>query len=219
MADFTSGCRDIKKLNALCQTLLNLALNEIKKNGINPLVVETYRSQERQNYLFCKGRTVDECVVKGIKKVFAITHCTLSQGKITWTLKSEHKNKNATDIVPVRNGKAVWNSKDVETKKIIAIMEKYGFEAGANWKSSPDSPHFQIKGVSMFATTYSAKNNNIFITKMIQKALNEKLGIHLFVDGKWGSLTTAAVNDFRKKMKYKIINGQLGSEALKALLR
>ena len=149
MADFTSGCRDIKLLNPLCQTLLNLALSEIIKNGVNPLIVETYRSQERQNYLYCKGRNVNECIVKGIKKTFAITYCTLSEGKKTWTLKSEHTKKNAVDLIPQRNGKAIWNSNDADTKKIILIMQKYGFESGANWSTSPDSPHFQIKGVAI----------------------------------------------------------------------
>ncbi|MDE7425850.1 MAG: M15 family metallopeptidase [Lachnospiraceae bacterium] len=32
-------------------------------------------------------------------------------------------------------------------------MEKYGFEPGAKWKNSPDSPHFQVKGCR--GTTYS----------------------------------------------------------------
>jgi hypothetical protein len=40
----------------------------------------------------------------------------------------------------------------------------------------------------------------------------------LIEDGHWGALTTAAINEFRKKMKYKLINGSLGAEALKALL-
>lgn len=198
----TDQCRDIKKLNPLCQVLLNLALIEIKKEGINPLVVETYRSQARQNMLYAQGRTT-----KG--------------NKVTWTKNSIHTKKNAVDVVPQRkvNGKmaAIWNSKDKETKKIIAIMEKYGFEAGANWSSSPDSPHFQLKGVSTNGLLYYVKNNNKFITKVIQKALNEKLGIHLVVDGCWGSLTTAAVNDFRKKNKWSK-NGKLASVALKKLL-
>jgi peptidoglycan L-alanyl-D-glutamate endopeptidase CwlK len=96
-------------------------------------------------------------------------------------------------------------------------MKKFGSEAGANWVTSPDSPHFQIKGVSTLGNTYSAKNNNKFVTKIIQKALNEKLGIHLVTDGGWGSLTTAAVNDFRKKNGWSK-NGKLGTTALKKLL-
>lgn len=217
MIDVTKSTRDIKALNSLCQVLLNLALVDIKKNGINPLVVETYRPQERENYLYCKGRTVAQCVAKGIKKSFAEKYCTMAEGQKTWTLNSIHTKKNAVDLIPQRNGKAIWNSIDKETIKIIDIMQKYGFEAGANWSSSPDSPHFQIKGVSTNGNAYSATNNNVYITKVIQKALNKKLGIHLVVDGNWGSLTTAAINDFRKANGWSK-NGKLGTTALKTLL-
>jgi peptidoglycan LD-endopeptidase CwlK len=65
---------------------------------------------------------------------------------------------------------AIWNSKDTETKKIIKIMTEYGFEAGANWTTSPDSPPFQIKGVSSTAKSYSASNTNSYITKMIPES-------------------------------------------------
>ena len=53
----TDPCRDTKKLNVLALVQLNLALAEIKKRGVNPLVVETTRTQARQNYLYAQGRT------------------------------------------------------------------------------------------------------------------------------------------------------------------
>ncbi|WP_455714636.1 peptidoglycan-binding protein [Anaerosporobacter sp.] len=195
-------CRDITELNCLCQIQLNQAIKDIKIAGINPLIVETYRSQVRQNYLYSLGRTV-----KGTK--------------VTWTQISIHTKRNAVDVVPQRivDGKmtAIWNAKDSETKKIISIMQKYGFEAGANWVTSPDSPHFQIKGVSTKGKSYSLTNTNSFITKMIQKALNEKINAKLTVDGKWGANTTKAVNKFRKKFGWKE-DGKVGVETLKKLL-
>jgi len=193
----TDQCRDTKQLNSLCEILLNKALEEIKKEGINPLVVETYRSQARQDYLYSQGRTI-----KGTK--------------VTWTLNSIHTKRNAVDIVPQRmsGGKmtAIWNSNDKETKKIINIMTKYSFEAGAMWSSNPDSPHFQIKGVSDTATSYSSTNTNIYITKMIQRLLG------ITVDGKWGDGTTKAVNRFRGKFGWKK-DGKVGTATLKKLLK
>ncbi|WP_455717095.1 M15 family metallopeptidase [Anaerosporobacter sp.] len=198
----TDQCRDISELNELCQILLNKALEEIKAAGINPLVVETYRSQVRQNYLYSQGRTMPGT-------------------KVTWTQSSIHTQRNAVDVVPQRevNGKmtAIWNSKDSETKKIISIMQKYGFEAGANWTTSPDSPHFQIKGVSKTAKSYSSTNTNSLITKMIQKALNSKIKANITVDGKWGANTTKAVNKYRAKQGWKE-DGKVGVETLKKLL-
>lgn len=191
----TDQCRDIKELNPLCQILLNKAIKEIKAEGINPLVVETYRSQARQDYLYSIGRTV-------------------SGTKVTWTQSSIHTKRNAVDVVPQRivGGRmtAIWNANDKETKKIISIMTKYGFESGGNF-STPDSPHFQIKGVSDTAKSYSADNTNVYITKMIQRLLG------IPVDGKWGNGTTKAVNQFRGKFGWKK-DGKVGTATLKKLL-
>ena len=217
----TDQCRDIKELNPLCQTLLNKAIEEIKAAGINPLIVETHRSQARQNYLYCQGRTINQVTSKGITTSFARAYSNPNSRQITWTVNSIHTQRNAVDIVPQRISKgklaAIWNANDKETKKIISIMTKYGFEAGANWATSPDSPHFQIKAVSATAKSYSATNTNSFITKMIQKLLNEKINAKLTVDGKWGANTTQAVNKFRKQFGWKE-DGKVGVETLKKLL-
>ena len=53
----TDQCRNTKKLNKLVQIMLAAALAEIKAKGVNPLVIETYRTRERQNYLYGQGRT------------------------------------------------------------------------------------------------------------------------------------------------------------------
>lgn len=194
----TDQCRDIKELSIPAQTLLSLALTDIRKQGVNPLIVETYRSQERQNWLYAQGRTRD-----------------LKSPKITWTLNSIHTLKNAVDLIPQRNGQAIWNAKDKETLAIIKTMAEYGFEAGANWTKNVDSPHFQLAGISATQKEFSAYNTNKFVTKMIQKALNQKLKGKLATDGIWGKATTAAVNAFRKQEKYKYPNnGKLGAIAL-----
>jgi len=112
---------------------------------------------------------------------------------------------------------AIWNANDKETKKIISIMTKYGFAAGANWSSSPDSPHFEIKGVGDTAKSYSTTNTNTYVTKMIQRLLNEKNNAKLIVDGKWGNGTTNAVNNFRGKFGWKK-DGKVGIATLKKLL-
>lgn len=214
-------CNDLQELNKLVKVMLELALEEIKAHGVNPLVVETYRPQERQNYLYCQGRTVLECTTKGISKAFSEAYSNPKVGKVTWTLNSVHKSRKAVDVVPQRmvNGKmtAVWDTKDPQTQIIIKTMQKYGFEAGANWTSSPDSPHFQVKGE--FISLFDAAHNTVFITKAIQTALNIMKCNNLNVDGKWGPATDEAVAVFRKCQGYKNVLPQLGSEALRELLR
>jgi len=213
-------CSDLKELNKMVRTMLELAIADIKSQGVNPLVVETYRQQQRQNYLYCQGRTIYEAVIKGINNAFATAYCSPKSGKITWTLNSVHKSRKAVDVVPQRlvNGKmvAIWNTKDPQTQIIIRTMQKYGFEAGANWTSSPDSPHFQVKGD--FTTVFDAKHTTPYVTRAIQTKLNELKCNNLTVNGIWTPATTEAVNVFRKCMGYKTANGQLGAEAFKELM-
>lgn len=221
MNNVTSGCRDISELNKLVQVMLALAVEEIKAQGVTPLIIETYRPQERQNYLYCQGRTIVECTAKGINSSFARAYCNPGAGKKTWTLKSVHTSRKAVDIVPQRlvNGQmtAIWNIQDAQTQIIIKTMQKYGFEAGANWATTPDSPHFQVKG--SFYSVFKPGYNTTYITKAIQAALNKKLKIDLTTDGIWGTKTTEAVNAFRASQNYKnTTSGQLGATALKALL-
>jgi peptidoglycan hydrolase-like protein with peptidoglycan-binding domain len=104
---------------------------------------------------------------------------------------------------------AIWNTQDPQTQIIIRIMQKYGFEAGANWTNTPDSPHFQVKG--NFTNVFDSRHTTPWVTRAIQTALK------IEVDGSWGPKTTAAVNAFRKSMGYKTALGQLGADALTAL--
>ncbi len=219
MSNLVDQCRDIKQLNPLVQVMLNLALANIKSQGINPLVVETYRSENRQQYLYSQGRTITECVAAGINKSFAIAYSNPKAAKVTWTMDSIHIQRKAVDIVPQRaiNGKltAIWNNQDGQTKAIIKTMLRYGFEPGANWDTNPDSPHFQVKG--NFTDTFYAGHMTSYVTMAIQIALNRKIGAGLATDGNWGAKTTAAVNAFRKKQGWEQ-NGKLGLTALKKLL-
>lgn len=212
--------RDLKDLKPILQVMADAALRDIKKLSITPLVVETYRELIRQMELYCKGRTVAECVKVGIPKSFAEKYC-VKGSKVTWTLKSLHIERLAIDVIPQRKDKtgkwvAIWNAKDKETLKIIEIMGRYGFEAGANWTKNVDSPHFQVKG--LVGNTVHKGNTTVYLTKAIQTHLNKKIGAGLVVDGIWGTKTTNAVNAFRKAKKYgSPSNGKLGVVALRAL--
>lgn len=229
--DYTVSCRDVSELNVLVQVMYNAAIKEIKASGVNPLLLETYRPLNRQYYLYCQGRTASVARSAGVPAAIANKYCpTLQkQNKVTWTLNSYHIQRKAVDIVPQRKIKgkmtAIWNVNDVDSQKIISIMTKYGFEAGANWKSNPDSPHFQVKAT--YNKVFNRTHNTTYVTKMIQRTLNSVkkddntplLKTKLKVDGKWGDNTTKAVNEFRKFKKYSIKNnGCLGAIALKDLL-
>ena len=213
----TSSTRDINELNPLVQVMLNAALDKIRKKKITPLVVETYRPKERQYYLYGQGRSVATCVGAGMPKSYAQKYAR-SGNKVTWTLNSIHIQRCAVDLIPQRNGKAIWDSKDKDTKQIVSIMESVGFEAGANWSSSPDSQHFQVKGISATGKNFSKSNTTKFVTKMIQTQL-KKAGFYkdYTVDGDWGKGTDNAIRQWRKSCGWSNVSS-IGAKALKKLL-
>ena len=195
----TTSTRDIKELNPLVQVMLNKAISLIKKKGINPLIVETYRPKERQYYLYGKGRSYSTCLGAGVPAAYAQIYAKPNERKCTWTLNSIHIKRCAVAFVPQRGGQAIWNVKDAQSQEIIKIMQSVGFESGANWKSSPDSTHHQGKGISPTGRSFSRKNTTKYVTTMIQKRL-KKLGLYTdyAVDGDWGKATDAAVKKWNK---------------------
>lgn len=57
MSNVTDQCRNTKKLNKLVQIMLAAALAEIKAKGVNPLVIETYRTRETELSLWAGAHT------------------------------------------------------------------------------------------------------------------------------------------------------------------
>ena len=213
-----STTRDISELNPLVKAMLEVALEKIHKKGITPLVVETYRPKERQYYLYGKGRTQSVCIGAGMPSSMAKKYANPKATKCTWTLNSIHIKRCAVDLIPQRKGVAIWNSNDTETKQIISIMKSVGFEAGANWTKSPDSPHFQVEGIFIRGKEFTRSNNNKFVTKVIQSKLAKK-GFYAGyeIDGIWGKATDSAIKKWRKAMGWSS-SASIGATALKKLL-
>ncbi len=120
----TTTCRDLSELLPAAQTACRLLFQECFKVGIkNIFITETYRSQERQNYLYAQGRTRPGQIV-------------------TWTLSSNHKSRLAWDIA-VGPPQSLY---DVTTlTRVGAIARKLGITWGGDWIGSIDRPHFEVK--------------------------------------------------------------------------
>lgn len=98
--------------------------------GIDLLVTSTYRDHESQNALYAQGRTAPG------KKV------TNAKGG-----QSFHNWKVAVDVVPLRNGKPVWNTtgSDWELWEAVGnIGESVGLEWAGRWKTFKEYAHFQF---------------------------------------------------------------------------
>ena len=120
--DVTKACRDLDELLPEVKKGAILFLDECERKGLDVLVTETYRSQERQNYLYEQGRT-------------------RPGKKVTWTKKSKHTSRRAFDIC--KNVKGHEFDDSAFFKKCADIAIKLGFTAGYYWDKQ-DMPHIQL---------------------------------------------------------------------------
>lgn len=122
MSNIYSTCRDISELTPKAQTACNLFMAKCRESGLNVLITETYRSQERQNYLYEQGRTRPGT-------------------KVTWTKNSRHTSRRAWDIC--KNVKGAEYSDSSFFKACGKIASQLGITWGGTWKQA-DTPHFEI---------------------------------------------------------------------------
>lgn len=94
--------------------------------GIDLLVTSTYRDNASQEALYAQGRTAPGRIV---------TNARSGQ--------SFHNYRCAVDVVPIRNGKAIWNAKDPVWQRIGALGKAAGLEWAGDWKRFKEFPHFQ----------------------------------------------------------------------------
>lgn len=120
--------RDLKDLRPEVAVLARKFLAAAKAQGIDLLVVSTYRDPESQDALYAQGRTRPGKIV---------TH---AKGWQSW-----HQYRVAFDVVPIRNGKPVWSDAKL-WNQVGQIGESVGLEWGGRWKGFVDRPHFQFTG-------------------------------------------------------------------------
>lgn len=98
-------------------------IRNCKKKGIELAVVESYRTHAKQSEYFKMGRKY-----------------TRSTGG-----KSKHQYGLAIDVVPVLNGKAIWENTNL-WRKIGLEGERLGLRWGGRWRSPYDPAHFEWSG-------------------------------------------------------------------------
>ena len=121
--------RDLKELSPAVRTRAEKFVADCEAEGIDLVVTCTYRDDEAQDALYAQGRTV-----KGIR----VTNAKAGQ--------SFHQFRVALDVVPMRNGKPVWNTSGEDGKlwkRVGAIGKSCGFEWAGDWKTFKEYPHFQ----------------------------------------------------------------------------
>jgi len=97
--------------------------------GIDLLVTSTYRDNESQNALYAQGRTASGRIVTNAKAG-----------------QSFHNYRCAVDVVPLVNGKPVWDTTYQVWQTIGKLGKEAGLEWAGDWKSFKEMPHFQYTG-------------------------------------------------------------------------
>lgn len=97
--------------------------------GIELLITSTFRDWEAQDELYAQGRTKAGRVV------------TNARGGDSF-----HQYRVAYDVVPVRDGKLVWDVEDAVWQEVGRIGEECGLEWAGNWAQFREYPHFQYTG-------------------------------------------------------------------------
>lgn len=111
--------RKISDLHPYVAKLCNRLIEQCKNEGITLLITSTLRDSEYQRYLY--------------EKV---------PGSTNTPLIGAHGFGLAFDVVPVINGKALWNNQAL-WKRIGELGKGLGLEWGGDWRSIVDKPHFQ----------------------------------------------------------------------------
>lgn len=120
--------RSLNDLDPVVRDIANTHLALCHLHGIELIVTSTWRDAESQDALYAIGRTAE------------LTRRPVTQAR-AW--RSWHQYKNAYDVAPVVGGKPIWNAQDPVWKELIEYGRRAGAEAGADWPSFPDFPHFQ----------------------------------------------------------------------------
>lgn len=114
---------DLNALHPFFRDKVKELMIQCEKKGIQLAVVETFRTHAKQNEY------------KGMGKNY-----TNSAGG-----RSKHQYGLAVDVVPIINGKAVWNNTAL-WRKVGVTGEKLGLRWGGRWKRPYDPAHFEWTG-------------------------------------------------------------------------
>lgn len=121
--------RKLEDLLPQVRTRVEAFLKAADEAGIDLLVTSTYRDNASQDALYAQGRT---------KPGRIVTNAKAGQ--------SFHNYRCAVDVVPVRNGKPVWDSKDPVWQTVGRLGKAAGLEWAGDWKRFKEFPHFQYTG-------------------------------------------------------------------------
>jgi hypothetical protein len=124
--------RELGRLDPEFRARLEAALDDARAAGIDPAVLETWRSPQRQRWLWSQGRV--EPFLKAPKR--------------TWARRSRHQDGLAADVAPRAAGRVDWSRTDL-FDRWGRIAEARGLVWGGRFRdrqgrSLYDGPHVEM---------------------------------------------------------------------------
>lgn len=136
----TQTIRDLSELLPAAEQACRLLFQECYKAGIqNIFISETYRPQERQNYLYAQGRSRSGPIV-------------------TWTKTSRHTSRLAWDIA-CSSPAALYDTELLTS--VGAIARKLNITWGGDWENNIDRPHFEVQKTWTMPNEYKMEGHVI----------------------------------------------------------
>ena len=150
---FNLSQKSLDKMNGVDERLQRVVKRAIQLTKQDFMVLEGVRTREQCMINYGNGRTVAQCVAKGVPAQYANPNAA----KVTWLndpFASKHCDGKAVDLVPYP---VDWNDLkkfDAIAKAMLQAAKELGIPIrwGADWNSNgrprekgeTDSPHFEI---------------------------------------------------------------------------
>jgi peptidoglycan L-alanyl-D-glutamate endopeptidase CwlK len=121
--------RSLSDLDPVVQPMMQAFVDACTAAGIDLLPTSTYRDAASQAALYAQGRTTPGPIV---------TDATAGH--------SFHQYRAAMDVVPLINGKCVWDTSQPVWSQVVQIGKAQGLEWGGDWTLFKEFAHFQYVG-------------------------------------------------------------------------
>ena len=153
MSKYSLSQKSLDRLKGVDERLVKVVKRAIELSPIDFMVLEGVRTKEQCMINYGKGRTVAQCIAKGVPAKYA----NPSAAKVTWLnnpFASKHVSGKAVDLVPYP---VDWNDLkkfDAIAQAMLQAAKELGVPVrwGADWdadgkpreRGESDSPHFEI---------------------------------------------------------------------------
>lgn len=127
--------RKLEDLHPLMRPLAEAFIARLRDRGVEVIVTCTYRSNAEQDALYAQGRG---------QKGQIVTYLKGGESTHNFTIDGKPASK-AFDVVPMKNGKCLWNVMAPEWQEVGAVARSLGIAWGGDWVRFKDYPHLELR--------------------------------------------------------------------------